>query len=114
MAERSLIECERTITAHISPSMQARRLHSLLADIVKDFGERAVAARTEAERELIVLYSERIEDTRRLLRTLDGEQSRQREVIKHYLHGMADRDALRRVSDSWNGDAPPSHKGEQP
>lgn len=45
-----------------------------------------------------------IGDSIDLIAKLDNEQFRQREAIKLYLHGQIDRNELRRISETWNGE----------
>lgn len=59
--------------------------------------------KTEAANEIYDLETQVMKSAAEMIPVLETEQWRQREAIKLFLHGQIDRNELRRISETWNG-----------
>ena len=108
---KTLAEAEREFAKTLGPSEKAKRLAPKLGEIAEEMNVTAVSlaqglrpVATPAAAELMDLSAELVDQARDLLRILEQEQFRQRTAIQMFLAGRVDRDFLRNVSGSWNGD----------
>ena len=89
------------------PDDRAKWLYPRLLDDAKEADQEAQLARDRGKgsaAELLEMRAEQMRQAAELIRILSTEQFRQRETIKHYLHGRGDTASLRLVSSTWNGD----------
>jgi hypothetical protein len=105
MSDQSLAERERQFCASLGYSERAKRIAPKLGEVSEELQTKAARV-SGAEKELLELAAEQIDQARDLLRILEQEQWRQREAINLYLYGKVDRDFLKNISSSWNESRP--------
>jgi hypothetical protein len=103
-----LLDRERARVATLKPYDEAKRLAPKLRELAGELRLQSRATARAATAQLRELEAEWATRAAELLRILAQEQWRQREAIKLYLHGREDRAFLRRVSETWNEDTPPT------
>ena len=108
---KTLAEAERDLAKTLGPSARAKRLAPKLGEIAEEMNATAVSlaaghrpVATPAAAEIMDLSAELVDQARDLLRILEQEQFRQRTAIQMFLQGQVDREFLRKVAYSWNGD----------
>lgn len=84
---------------------KARFLRHKTTDAIQRLrSQQRLIQRQEAEAEMAEYDINLLHTMGETLDVMEREQWRQREAIKLFLHGQIDRQALRRISETWNGE----------